>query len=187
MTWYQAAKYCNWLSEQEGIPAEQWCYDPSQPFADGMRLPSDYLQRTGYWLPTAAEWEYACRALTTTARYFGQRDTLLDRYAWYTKNALDRWMLPVGSLPPNTFGLSDMLGNAVEWCQDVPRLYDTDGSLVDDTEQAAGFVVRDAQRRVLRGGSFSNNAPAVRSALRSNLQPDTRLNTYGFRVARTYP
>ena len=74
VTWYDAAAYCNWLSEQEGIPKTQWCYDPDQKFAEGMKLPADYLSRTGYRLPSEAEWEFACRAGTISSRYYGHTE-----------------------------------------------------------------------------------------------------------------
>ena len=59
-TWYIAAEYCNWLSEQEGLPKDQWCYLPNEAgaYAEGMTIPADVLERTGYRLPTEAEWEY---------------------------------------------------------------------------------------------------------------------------------
>ena len=180
-----AAAYCNWLSKEEGLPPEQWCYDPAQPFAEGMPLVPDYLQRTGYRLPSEAEWEYACRAGTTTLRYFGETETLLGEYAWYTKTSGDKWMLPVGTLRPNGTGLFDMQGNVMEWCQDRPLLYDTDLAGTGDKEQTG--KLSNSQSRVLRGGSFANLAAIVRSALRIDLLPDTRNASFGFRVARTYP
>src|SRR5262249_4070093 len=118
--WYEAARYCNWLSENEGLPKEEWCYEPNQAgqYADGMTLAPNWEQRTGYRLPSEQEWEYACRAGTVSSRYFGSSDDWVAKFAWYSKNSQNRtW--PVGRLKPNDFGLFDMQGNALCWCQDA--------------------------------------------------------------------
>ena len=125
MTWYEAAEYCNWLSEKEGISADQWCYEPNDQgkFAEGMRAKDKYLTLTGYRLPTEAEWEFACRAGTITRFYFGQNDALLANYAWYRAQQQSDRTWPVASLKPNDFGLFDMLGNVWHWCECPPRAY----------------------------------------------------------------
>lgn len=177
--WYDAARYCNWLSEQEGIPQEQWCYDPDQKFQSGMTLPKDYLSRTGYRLPSEAEWEFACRAGAVTSRYYGESATLLGRYAWYSKNSQDRWMLPIGSLKPNDRGLFDMQGNAFEWCQNAYVNY-AEGDDVEDSQPLSN-----EENRVLRGAAFLDPPSVVRSSFRGNYAPAGRGSAFGFRVART--
>ncbi len=118
-TWFIAAHYCNWLSQEEGLPSDQWCYIPNEDgaYGEGMTIPANVLDRTGYRLPTEAEWEYACRAGAVTSRYYGHSNKLLKAYAWYRANSAERaWMC--GSLFPNDLGLFDMLGNEYEWCQE---------------------------------------------------------------------
>jgi formylglycine-generating enzyme required for sulfatase activity len=190
VTWYKAAAYCNWLSEQEGIPRDQWCYEANENgnFAEGMRLKPNYLELEGYRLPREAEWEFACRAGAVTSRFYGETEELLGKYAWYTKNSLDRGMLPgrpgqLGvpgdALKPNDLGLFDMLGNAYAWCQDRYGTYEP-GDDKGDKE-----VVGDKPSRVWRGGSFLNQALNVRCAeRRRNVPTDSRSNA-GFRPART--
>ena len=151
MSWYDAAAYCNWLSEQEGIPRDQWCYDPNQPFAEGMKPVDGLLSKTGYRLPTEAEWEYACRAGTTTVRHFGDSEERLPEYATYDSQKVVRDLLPVGTFKPNANGLFDAYRNVNEWCQD--RYFDWDVSqpilpLVEDLTSLSN-----AEARVLRGGS----------------------------------
>ena len=187
MTWYEAAAYCNWLSEQEGIEEKQWCYEPNEKgeYGPGMKAKDKYLELRGYRLPTEAEWEYACRAGATTSRYYGSSDTLLIHYAYYQANGFDR-MWPVGSLKPNDFGLFDMLGNAWDWC-DVPfTKYPTKPGATSE-DLGSTEPVLDTVSRVLRGGAFHARPEDVRSAYRNDDLPTDRIYNGGFRPARTYP
>jgi len=123
MSWYDSAAYCNWLSRKENLPE---CYEPNErgKYAAGMRIKADALELPGYRLPTEAEWEYACRSGAATSRYYGSSIDLLERYAAYY-NRHDPRTLPCGSLVPNDLGLSDMLANVFELCQDRYLLYNT--------------------------------------------------------------
>jgi formylglycine-generating enzyme required for sulfatase activity len=184
--WYDAAEYCNLLSQREGLPREQWCYlpNPSGKYAAGMKMAPDYLQRTGYRLPTEAEWEYACRAGSLTSRYYGQAEELLEKYAWYSKNSLSRRLAPVGLLKPNDWGMFDMMGNAAEWTQDRWSYYlDSEGRPLDDPTN----LVIDAYSRAVRGGGFNHVPDQMRSANRFAVVPTNRSNNVGFRPARTFP
>ncbi len=185
--WYQAAEYCNWLSEQDGLPKTEWCYEPNKwgRYEEGMRPASDFLKRTGYRLPTEAEWEYACRAGAVTSRYYGQCEELLTKYGWYLKNSGDHtW--PVGSLKPNDLGLFDMYGNAWAWCHDAYGLYRSSqsGKAVDDEGDPSPLLEKTI--RVLRGGAFNVQPRGLRSAHRNRNQPGNRNNvSFGIRPART--
>jgi hypothetical protein len=181
VSWYDAAAYCNWLSEGEGIPKGEWCYLPNKEgkYAAGMRTAPDYLRRTGYRLPTEAEWEYACRAGAETGYSFGEPADLLSKYAWFDANSMGK-SHPVGSLKSNDLGLFDMHGNIWEWCQDV---YERIGQGGDGK---GSEDIRDTNSRVLRGGSFNNHASYVRSAYRGDNVPTDRNYLVGFRAARTF-
>jgi formylglycine-generating enzyme required for sulfatase activity len=181
ISWYDAAAYCNWLSQREGITTDQLCYLPNAAgkYSEGMKIARDYLGRTGYRLPTEAEWEFACRAGAATSRYFGDTEELLDEYAWHVRRSKDRRTLPVASLKPNDFGLFDMLGNAWEWCADR---YAPDATALESQDQLQD--PRDNEGRVLRGGSLYR-VLSLRSADRDKEQPANRDNYIGFRVART--
>jgi eukaryotic-like serine/threonine-protein kinase len=181
-SWYEAAAYCNWLSKQENIPEEQWCYLPKKggKYEDGMEMAVNYLQRTGYRLPTEAEMEYATRARALTSRYFGETEELLPKYARYLNNSKEQtW--PVGSKKPNDLGFFDMHGNVWCWCQDRYQIYPSE--MGEDKEDAREINSKD--NRVMRGGSFSSLAVMVRSATRFRLAPTNQDIYVGFRVART--
>ena len=186
--WYTAAHYCNWLSEQAGLPKDERCYIPNEAgaYAEGMSIPADVLQRRGYRLPTEAEWEYACRSGAVTSRYYGNSIALLDAYARYQANSKDRaWAC--GSLLPNDLGLFDMLGNVYEWCQDAEiasRLWNK--GIFNDRITRSEFI-NEKTPRIFRGGSFNYVPAVVRSADRVRLAPASRYNLGGFRPSRTYP
>ena len=150
-----------------------------------MRIPADVLVRTGYRLPTDAEWEYGCRSGTVTGRYYGLTTDLLGKYAWYQANSQERaWSC--GSLLPNDLGLFDMLGNMYEWCQDrTDAARPMRKGLYYDIIQTSSNII-DKHPRVLRGGTFSLLPALVRSADRYRNLPANRSIFYGFRIARTY-
>jgi formylglycine-generating enzyme required for sulfatase activity len=181
VTWFAAVQYCRWLSQQEGIREEEWCYPSIPEIKDGMPLPADFLARTGYRLPTEAEWEYACRAGAVTSRPYGSADALLDRYARYDRNSHSR-AARVGSLKPNDLGMFDMLGNAWEWCHDAMAPCPAG----PEHREPPGRV-RAAEPRVLRGGGFFSAAPELRAAHRIESPPQATRSEAGFRVARTMP
>lgn len=185
VSWYQAAAYCNWLSEKEGLPPEEWCYNPDEEFAGGMTLLPDYLHRTGYRLPSEAEWEYASRAGAVTARYFGETPELMDHYCWHAGTSDKKFMLPVGSLMPNDFGLFDILGNAMEWTQDRAVLFKTESEFLADVEVPG--KVNDSQSHIFRGGSFGSLPAGIRSSSRLATRPGGQMFNGGFRLARTQP
>jgi formylglycine-generating enzyme required for sulfatase activity len=193
LTWYDAIQYCRWLSEQEEVPEDQMCYPTVAEIqkcneSAGQRLvklPANYLARTGYRLPTEAEYEFACRAGASTSRYYGSSEELLPDHAWYTPNAQHRaW--PSGQKSPNDFGLFDMLGNVWSWCQEVPRPALAENQEVEDQEVGQTPLI--SPPCVMRGGSFDNPARDLRCGYRI-VNDQTRRNvlSVSVRIARTCP
>jgi formylglycine-generating enzyme required for sulfatase activity len=178
-TWYQAALYCNWLSQEEGIPQSQWCYE-----VDGgkvTKLRASYLSLAGYRLPTEAEVEFATRAGAVTSRFYGETDGLLGQYAWYFDNSQEStW--PVGTKKPNDLGFFDLLGNTFTWCQES---YNPNPPAEPQDDREDVLEISPNVDRVMRGGSFNNLSGDVRSASRNWNLPTTINSVYGFRPART--
>ncbi len=165
------------------LPVENMSWEDSIEFCKKLS------EKTGkeYRLPSEAEWEYACRAGTTTAFAFGETITpeIVNydgnySYGEAAKGEYRQKTIPVGSLGvANEFGLYDMHGNVWEWCQDTWHSDYTDAP-VDGSAQEK--QPSNNTSRLLRGGSFSSYAIYCRSALRRRIAPDSRSNTYGFRV-----
>jgi serine/threonine protein kinase/formylglycine-generating enzyme required for sulfatase activity len=185
VTWFEAVQYCRWLSDKERVPEEEMCYPPIKDIKEGMKPIPGYLSKTGYRLPTEAEWECACRAGAATSRYFGSADAMLDLYAWYGQNARDR-VHPVGTKMPNDYGLFDMYGNAAEWCYDAFGPYPSARGQAPIEDNEDHRPVDLSVSRVLRGGAYLFTAAKLRSASRFGSQPHIPPDFAGLRVARTW-
>ena len=175
-------------------PAVCVSWDDAQAYVSWLSTKTGHIYR----LPTEAEWEYATRAGTTTARYFSDNPAEFCRHT----NVADldygeqhpgdsgvnlpcrdgyAFTSPVGRFPPNQFGLYDMLGDVMNWTEDCWNTNysgaPTDGS---------AWLTGDCSRRVVHGGSWDMDLRAVRSGMRRGLLTSYRNTTLGFRVARTY-
>jgi formylglycine-generating enzyme required for sulfatase activity len=162
VSWNDASNYCARFTQQEA--------------AAGMLAPG-----WQYRLPTEAEWEYACRAGTTTRFSYGDDPGYadLDSYAWY-KDDSEIETHSVGKKMPNPLGLCDMHGDVAEWCQDWYASYPS-GTVADPQGPATG------QHRVCRGGSWNHTGGWCRSAQRFHNSPTTTSDLIGFRMVVAPP
>jgi serine/threonine protein kinase/formylglycine-generating enzyme required for sulfatase activity len=179
LTWAEAVLYCRWLTTVAGM-AEDWqCYEDAGPAKEAAELLLKHAdfhpEHPGFRLPTEAEWEYACRAGTTTAYGFGNDRAMLRFYGRH----LEDGATPGGLLRPNRRGLFDMHGNVWEWCQDWFEKRPT--ASVDPSGPVKGH------NRALRGGGWDRGPWHCRSAYRHSPTPDYRGTYMGFRLARTLP
>jgi serine/threonine protein kinase len=116
VSFYASAHYCLWLSELEGIPPDQRCYEPLDGSPLGpVRATRNYLQKSGYRVPTYEEWMYGLMAQGGRRRHIGPPDDTMDLFEWLAENSAGQ-SRPVGTKRPNDRGLHDMLGNLSEWC-----------------------------------------------------------------------
>ena len=165
-------------SESKGAdnPVETLSWDDAVEFCRRLsELPAEKAAGNVYRLPTDAEWEYACRAGTTTKYSFGDDESDFGEYGWCWENS-GRTTHPVGSKLPNAWGLYDMYGNVWEWCQDWEEDYPS-GSVTDPSGATSGLS------RVVRGGCWYNSAEDCRKAARFRREPASyRISGSGFRV-----
>ena len=189
VSWYDAVKFCNKLSQMEGLDQ---CYT-----INGSDVSWSNRSCNGWRLPTEAEWEYAARG-GQSYKYAGSNN--VDEVAWYDGNSdagNGRQTHPVGQKKPNGFGLYDMSGNVWEWVWNwwsddystetsnsvsVENQLDSAENNLDSVENPTGNPT--GSIRVLRGGYWSNDPKGVRTSLRNNDDPSYQGDDLGFRICR---
>lgn len=182
-TWFNAIEFCNKLSEREGLTpvytitgiirgTESW----NENLIISARVIENW-GNNGYRLPTDAEWEYACRAGSTSYWYFGNTESQLVNYAWYDANSNGE-SHEVGKKLPNAFGLYDMHGNEGEWCWDWFDYYQPGAQ----TNNPRGPDSAPGDVRTVRNASYNYDSGSLRSSYRHGGIPGFEGN--GFRVVR---
>ena len=183
VTWFDCVSFCNKLSQADGYAQ---CYTMTNVGYSGDHITSAEVScsfdANGYRLPTEAEWEYACRAGTTTRFYTGDSDSDLGRAGWYYGNSGSQ-KREVGEKERNAWGLYDTHGNVWEWCWDwySSGYYGTRPDPDSDPTGASS-----GSGRVMRGGGWRILALLCRSAYRYWNVPRSRPDSVGLRVARSY-
>jgi formylglycine-generating enzyme required for sulfatase activity len=166
VSWNDAKRFCRWLAEDADVQRQLKAKAGDRKMT--VRLPSE------------AEWEYACRAGTTTAYFFGDDPKKLGDYAWYWDNSDHRTHRVGEKGKPNPWGLHDMHGNAFQWCEDY---YDKEFYANSPLKDPLNLQKNDEDRRVLRGGSLVCPLRRCRAAYRYDGEASTRHIAIGFRVA----
>ena len=200
ISWYDAIEFCNKLSEKEGLEPVYvvtkkevvvrdstkglWGLGAKPEKREKVTIVEFRTSAKGYCLPTEAQWEYACRAGTRTRFSFGDSDSSLGEYAWFSGNTTvegQKYAHQVGQKKPNAFGLYDMYGNIWEWCSDwYDEGYYAKSPSVDPQGPNTGTS------RVLRGASWYSDPRSFRSAYRLfRSLPVLRFYFFGFRVVYT--
>lgn len=159
------------------LPVENVSWLDCMDFCDKL---TQLLQRP-VRLPSEAEWEYACRAGSTTEYYFGDDVAGLIQHAWFDHNSQDHTH-PVGLKHANAWGLHDMVGNVWEWCADV---WDSSYEGASGQQAARNDHADTQPRRILRGGSWNYDGYRCRSAYRSREWNEFKCHHFGLRVAMT--
>ena len=186
---FEAAAFCRWLGERDGVGEDQQCFPPLPRILEARRegrlpLAAGYLKRTGYRLPTDAEWEFACRAGSQVTRPWGRSPRMLSAYVWSNSNS--GWRShKVGDLKPNDLGLFDMLGNVWEWCLDDGGSSHPNFGGHPNRDDAELPAISEGILLLVRGGAYNHSGPMLRSGFMAGYMPSVVMRSVGFRVART--
>lgn len=192
------AQYERFLHENPDVPKPEYWGDrrfnqPQQPVVGvSWYEAKNFCNWLGpnVTLPTEAQWEYACRAGTTTRYSFGEDAAALDHFGWYKENSGSQSQ-PVGQKEPNPFGLYDMHGNVFEWCEDRTNSNAGRADSYKNTKPRSVDGLRQRPRRfayrIIRGGSWNVDSTETRSACRYTFDHVVRDNEVGFRPALVIP